>query len=167
MAPHHGLISSLCPQSSSPFLSLLTLEHNKTTHLVQPVHRSTYYSVSIVETNFVGNNFQIAGDWWVIRGVNCGEDPYPGGYDWYPCQHERFIYQKDTGQWINNVTYCSGKDSVCDSEFIVTVANVSLPAAGVVQHDYTDAPLAPQVSDKMFSGRINFCRPNLTKASST
>jgi hypothetical protein len=34
---------------------------------------------------------EIQGDWWVIRGVNCGESPYPGGYDWYPCQHERFI----------------------------------------------------------------------------
>ena len=33
----------------------------------------------------------IQGDWWVVRGVNCGESPYPGGYDWYPCQHERFI----------------------------------------------------------------------------
>jgi hypothetical protein len=43
------------------------------------------------------------------------------------------------------VTYCSGKDNTCDSEFIVTVANISLPAPGVVRHDYTDAPLAPQV----------------------
>ena len=25
----------------------------------------------------------------------------------YPCQHERFI-QQENGQWINNVTYCSG-----------------------------------------------------------
>ena len=31
------------------------------------------------------------GDWWVLYGVNCGQAPYPGGYDWYPCQHERFI----------------------------------------------------------------------------
>ena len=30
---------------------------------------------------------------WVLWGVNCGEAPYPGGYDWYPCQHERFIQQ--------------------------------------------------------------------------
>ncbi len=43
------------------------------------------------------------------------------------------------------MTYCSGKDNVCDAEFIVTIANVSLPAPGVVVHDYTDAPLAPQV----------------------
>ena len=33
---------------------------------------------------------------WVLWGVNCGEAPYPGGYDWYPCQHERFIQQVHT-----------------------------------------------------------------------
>ena len=44
----------------------------------------------------------IEGDWWVLRGINCGEDPYPGGYDWYPCQHERFI-KDNNGQWINKV----------------------------------------------------------------
>ena len=54
-------------------------------------------------------------------GLNCGEGDYPGGYDGYPCQHERFVQQGD-GQWINNVTYCSGKDDVCDSEIIVTIA---------------------------------------------
>lgn len=88
---------------------------------------------------------KIAGDWWVINGLNCGQDRnYPGGYDWYPCQHERFIYLEDQDQWINNVTYCGGKDSVCNTDMIVTVANVSLPSPGVVRHDYTDAPLAPQ-----------------------
>ena len=45
----------------------------------------------------------IEGDWWVLRGINCGEPPYPGGYDWYPCQHERFI--KEDGQWINKVSH--------------------------------------------------------------
>eukprot|EP00929_Paragymnodinium_shiwhaense_P080365 TRINITY_DN4190_c0_g1_i1.p1 TRINITY_DN4190_c0_g1~~TRINITY_DN4190_c0_g1_i1.p1 ORF type:complete len:330 (-),score=82.56 TRINITY_DN4190_c0_g1_i1:162-1151(-) len=64
---------------------------------------------------------QIAGDWWVLRGVNCGQQTatledvaakffarrrleadspslnptpgksYPGGYDWLPCQHERIV----------------------------------------------------------------------------
>ena len=77
-------------------------------------------------------------------GLNCGEGDYPGGYDGYPCQHERFVRQGD-GQWINNVTYCSGKHDVCDSEIIVTIANISLPHPGVVLHEYTDAPLAPQV----------------------
>ena len=35
---------------------------------------------------------QVAGEWWVIKGLNCGKsEEYPGGYDWYPCQPERFI----------------------------------------------------------------------------
>ena len=29
---------------------------------------------------------QVAGDWWVVKGQNCGQDGWPGGYDWYPCQ---------------------------------------------------------------------------------
>ena len=87
---------------------------------------------------------QIKGDWWVIRGLNCGYGDFPGGYDWYPCQHERFIKQ-ESGQWINNVTYCDGKHNECTSDFIITIANVSLPAPGVVRHEYTDAPLMPQV----------------------
>jgi len=88
----------------------------------------------------------IEGDWWVIRGLNCGSPPYPGGYDWYPCQHERFIKQEN-GQWINNVTYCGGVKDKCRTDIIVTIANVSLPAPGVVHHDYTDAPLEPQSED--------------------
>jgi len=89
---------------------------------------------------------QVKGDWWVTRGLNCGQsDDYPGGYDGYPCQHERFIKQ-ESGQWINRVTYCDGKNDEClASGIIETIANVSLPAPGVVQHDYTDAPLSPQV----------------------
>merc|ERR1712123_167503 len=88
----------------------------------------------------------IEGDWWVLRGVNCGEDPYPGGYDWYPCQHERFIQQKN-GQWVNNVTYCGGDKDSCVTDIIVTIANVSMTHPGVVHHDYTDAPLDPQSED--------------------
>ena len=77
----------------------------------------------------------------------------PGGYDWYPCQHERFIRQK-SGQWINNVTYCAGKEDKCVSDMIVTIANVSLPSPGVVRHDYTDALLAPQVCQDCISCSI-------------
>ena len=45
------------------------------------------------------------------------------------------------------VTYCGGSSDKCETEMIVTVANVSMPAPGVVHHDYTDAPLAPQSED--------------------
>jgi len=88
----------------------------------------------------------IEGDWWVLRGVNCGDSVYPGGYDWYPCQHERFI-KESNGQWINKVTYCGGSSDKCVTDMIVTVANVSMTAPGVVHHDYTDAPLSPQSED--------------------
>ena len=34
----------------------------------------------------------VAGDWWVVAGVNCGQDSvWVGGYDWYPCQHQRYV----------------------------------------------------------------------------
>jgi len=88
---------------------------------------------------------QVAGDWWMIRGVNCGHGDWPGGYDGYPCQHERFI--QDKGQWINNVTYCAGEADKCISQMIVTIANVSIPSPGVIHVSYTDAPLAPQDED--------------------
>ena len=29
---------------------------------------------------------QVEGDWWVVKGQNCGQEGWPGGYDWYPCQ---------------------------------------------------------------------------------
>jgi len=98
---------------------------------------------------------QIAGDWWVTRGINCGntkngDKEDGGGYDWYPCQHERFIQVKGTDGkpfWQNNITYCGGSNGglkQCTTTVIDTVANVSLTSPGVVHHLYTDAPLAPQ-----------------------
>ena len=45
---------------------------------------------------------QIKGDWWVIKGLNCGEsEEYPGGYDWFPCQHERWNFDPETEAWQN------------------------------------------------------------------
>jgi len=87
---------------------------------------------------------QIEGDWWVIRGVNCGQSAeYPGGYDWYPCQQERFTKNK-VGQWMNTCTYCAGQNNECTTGNIVTMANISLPQPGVVEVLYLDAPLEPQ-----------------------
>ena len=43
------------------------------------------------------------------------------------------------------MTYCDGKNNECTSPMIVTIANVSVPVPGVVKHEYTDAPLMPQV----------------------
>lgn len=109
---------------------------------------------------------QIAGDWWVLKGINCGQlqkgndtlNPtpglqFPGGYDWYPCQHERFVkstghdFPNPTSPWVNNITYCGGGNGglkQCVTTIIDTVANITLSSPGVVHHLYTDAPLLPQ-----------------------
>jgi len=118
---------------------------------------------------------QLEGDWWVVKGINCGQvldgspfhpsgqtlpklnptkgKAYPGGYDWYPCQHERFVksnghdFPNPTSPWVNNITYCGGANGgmkECTTPIIDTVANVTLSSPGVVQHLYTDAPLMPQ-----------------------
>lgn len=92
----------------------------------------------------------VSGDWWVLKGQNCGQDDvWRGAYDWYPCQHGRFVKVGTTDQdWINNTTYCNGKDSTCTSEIIVTIPKLSLISPGVVRHDYPEgeAPIVPQVN---------------------
>ena len=92
---------------------------------------------------------EIAGDWWVIKGLNCGKDDvFPGGYDWFPCQHERFSQTKE-GTWVNQISYCAGKENKCLSKGggagIRTLANATLHKPGVIRHEY-DSALAPQVS---------------------
>jgi len=86
----------------------------------------------------------VEGDWWVVRGVNCGQDNHwSGGYDWYPCQHERYLRLGDG--WINNTTYCGGTDSVCTTGQIVTVPHATMPSPGLIRLEYDDEPLLPQV----------------------
>ncbi len=91
---------------------------------------------------------QISGEWWVVKGQNCGQEGWPGGYDGYPCQHIRYI-PDGNGGWVNNCTFCEGSNSVCSSEYFVTVPAVYLPAPGVLRHDYPEgeAPLLPQIED--------------------
>lgn len=88
---------------------------------------------------------QVSGSWWVIRGVNCGQDEvWAGAYDWYPCQHERYI-QLEEGDWVNNTTYCGGSDSDCSTAQFVTTPHATLPSPGLIRLDYDDVPLLPQV----------------------
>jgi len=87
-----------------------------------------------------------AGDWWVVRGVNCGQDDvWRGGYDWYPCQHARYIRFGDG--WINNTTYTGGADSVPTTDPIVTIPTAQLAAPGLIRLEYShdDTPLLPQI----------------------
>ena len=87
---------------------------------------------------------QVGGSWWVVRGVNCGQDDvWLGGYDWYPCQHERYLPVGDG--WINNTTYCGGTNSTCSTGQIVTIPHATLPSPGLIRLDYDDEPLLPQV----------------------
>ena len=52
----------------------------------------------------------------IIIGLNCGYDEvFPGGYDWFPCQHERYQQTRD-GKWINKISYCAGSDDKCLSK---------------------------------------------------
>ena len=97
---------------------------------------------------------QVSGDWWVVKGQNCGQEGWPGAYDWYPCQHHRLIELED-GSWINNITYCAGSDSVCSSPIFVTTPIAYMWAPGVIKLDYppTEAPVSPQV-------RTPFCPPH-------
>merc|ERR1711983_345574 len=95
---------------------------------------------------------QVSGDWWVLKGQNCGQDEvWYGGADWAPCQHGRFV-KVDDGSWINNTTFCVGSDSTCISDLIVTIPKLSLVAPGVVRHDYPEgqAPIIPQIEDWKF-----------------
>ena len=48
------------------------------------------------------------------------------------CSCSRWLrHLQDNGQWINNVTYCGGRHDKCDTNIIVTIANVSMPVPGV------------------------------------
>jgi len=87
---------------------------------------------------------QVAGGWWVVSGVNCGQDLWPGALDWYPCQHERYL-QLDDGGWINNTTYCGGSDSICTTDQLVTAPHATLPSPGLIRLEYDDVPLLPQI----------------------
>ena len=54
---------------------------------------------------------QLAGKWWILKGLNCGQNSsWPGGYDYFPCQNDVIEKQKD-GTWMESVSYCGGKNN--------------------------------------------------------
>jgi hypothetical protein len=83
----------------------------------------------------------------VLKGLNCGQEGWPGGYDWYPCQHSRFI-QVEGDYWIHNQTYCAGSNSECTSPIFVTIPDTTLLSPGVTRSVYPEgeAPVVPQVN---------------------
>ena len=70
---------------------------------------------------------EIAGDWWVVRGLN----PH---YDSYACQHNRYERLPD-GTWINNVTWMNTYKTPPVEVRALPIVTVSYP--GVFLHNYT------------------------------
>jgi len=89
---------------------------------------------------------QVEGEWWVTRGISCGQEGWRGGFDRYPCQHARY-FRTETG-WVNNITCSTKPEYTLDTEIIATYTLASLPKPGIIQLDYTnDVPLLPQVEN--------------------
>jgi len=88
---------------------------------------------------------QMSGKWWILSGLNCGQDEnWPGGFDYFPCQRDEFI-QFGEDYWLDYIAYCGGKNDTCTTPLVSTVANATISAPGVMRHDYLDAPLLPQL----------------------
>ena len=86
---------------------------------------------------------QVQGKWWILKGLNCGQKGWPAGFDFFPCQRDKFVFEGS--QWIDHISYCGGKNNTCTTPMINTTANVSITAPGVMTHWYLDAPLLPQI----------------------
>lgn len=90
---------------------------------------------------------QIQGDWWILKGQNCGQDElWNGGYDAYPCQLESFV-QLENGIWVRNTTYCFGENDACNSPTINIAPVASLESNGVVLTTYEN-PLYLQMEER-------------------
>mmetsp|Transcript_55194 Transcript_55194/g.131545 ORF Transcript_55194/g.131545 Transcript_55194/m.131545 type:complete len:294 (+) Transcript_55194:112-993(+) len=71
----------------------------------------------------------IAGSWWVTKGVN----PH---YDSFPCQHNRYIFDEQRKVWVNNVTWL---DTFHEPKRLIgTIPVVNVTDAGVFMHYYDD-----------------------------
>jgi len=74
---------------------------------------------------------QIQGKWWLLKGLNCGQDNvYYGGVDWYPCTRDLFTFQKSNLMWNDELEECGGSNSTCATAYFTSNANVTLKAPG-------------------------------------
>ena len=90
----------------------------------------------------------IQGDWWILKGQNCGQDElWNGGYDAYPCQLESFVIGND-GDWVRNTTYCFGQDNQCNSQTINIQPKAFMESPGVVLTTYEDNPLYMEMVER-------------------
>lgn len=91
---------------------------------------------------------QVAGKWWIVRGLNCGQEGWPAGFDYFPCQRDEFVPGPTPDSvWIDHIAYCGGQNNSCTTPLVYTVANVSITSPGVMTHWYTDPPLTPQTEE--------------------
>lgn len=89
----------------------------------------------------------IQGDWWILKGQNCGQDElWNGGYDAYPCQLESFVIGND-GDWVRNTTYCFGQDNQCNSQTINIQPKAFMESPGVVKTTYEN-PLYMEMEER-------------------
>ena len=86
---------------------------------------------------------QIKGKWWILKGLNCGQEGWPAGFDYFPCQRDEFVLEGS--KWIDHTAYCGGKNNTCTTPMFYTKANVSMMSPGVMTHWYLDTPLLPQI----------------------
>lgn len=92
------------------------------------------------------NMSQVAGKWWILKGLNCGQTGWPAGFDYFPCQRDEFVLDANS-KWVDHIAYCGGNDNNCTTPIVNTVANVSITSPGVMTHWYTDPPLTPQTEE--------------------
>ena len=89
----------------------------------------------------------IQGDWWILKGQNCGQDElWNGGYDAYPCQLESFFIGND-GDWVRNTTFCFGQDNQCNSQTINIQPKAFMESPGVVKTTYEN-PLYMEMEER-------------------
>ena len=85
---------------------------------------------------------QLKGKWWILKGLNCGQEGWPAGFDNFPCQREEYV--QEGSQWVDHVAYCGGSNNTCSTPLIRNIANVSIASPGVISLKYLDVPLLPQ-----------------------
>jgi hypothetical protein len=87
---------------------------------------------------------QVAGRWWILKGLNCGQEGWPAGFDFFPCQYDDFVPGENGNLGVDHIGYCGGKNNTCTTPMLRTVANWNVTKPGVLSHVYTDPPLKPQ-----------------------
>jgi len=101
-------------------------------------------------TNEITTMDSIQGDWWILKGQNCGQDEiWNGGYDAYPCQKATYVQLTD-GSWIRNTTFCFGHGDTCTSEQIIVSPPAVIESPGVIYTTYYDLPLYMNMEERYY-----------------